>query len=560
MFRKIVISLLLFSFLFNSLLVKTAYAQDVNPWYRQTFHEWYTKVYDHNMSPPNEIFGERYTAAQVSWIIYGVIAFILNADGNTQRNACLLVSGDVQQCLDANPLFGGSAFVPEPSEDGVFATIFSPQRDLSLVTYTRTKIANFSPAPEAYAQGFGFGALNPLQTAWKTFRNISYAFFVIIILVMAFLIMFRYRISPQAIITVQTAIPRIIIALLLVTFSYAIAGLLVDLTYVVIGVLALVMTQSGIFQATWSQMFLLLTEGPVVFGMSLGALGWVVGIIEALFFATMGAVYSITGFGSVTQNVAFGILTFVGFLLVFIVSFWILIVGIKVMILVVKTYISILLLVIFAPIQITIGAISPSSGFSSWVRNLVGNLAVYPIIGVIFLLVLIFLGGAYPLGADSGFRISGTSFLQGVGVSSPLFTPEGSEVWYPPLSFGVQTAEWDPLPLLWIFAAVGILATATSAGNLAKSLIAGKGMAGVEPEKMSAIFAGPGAIPRPVLRTEMGQKYMDWKSSRAASRLQEEEALWKSAGAPTSGDPYINYMKAAQKQRNLEAERRRKKV
>ena len=44
--------------------------------------------------------------------------------------------------------------------------------------------------------------------------------------------MFRQRISPQAVMTIQAALPKVIIALIMVTFSYAIAGFMIDISYV----------------------------------------------------------------------------------------------------------------------------------------------------------------------------------------------------------------------------------------------------------------------------------------------------------------------------------------
>ena len=92
---------------------------------------------------------------------------------------------------------------------------------------------NMGIVPSAYAQtGAGFSSLSPILPLWRAFRNIAYVFFVILFVVIGIAIMFRIKISPQAVITIQSAIPKIVIALLLVTFSYAIAGFMVDLIYV----------------------------------------------------------------------------------------------------------------------------------------------------------------------------------------------------------------------------------------------------------------------------------------------------------------------------------------
>lgn len=45
------------------------------------------------------------------------------------------------------------------------------------------------------------------------------------------MIMFRRKIDPQTVISIQSAIPKIIISLILITFSFAICGLMVDIIF-----------------------------------------------------------------------------------------------------------------------------------------------------------------------------------------------------------------------------------------------------------------------------------------------------------------------------------------
>src|SRR3990167_6875683 len=101
MFKKIILSLLVFFLLFTSyfspLLVKPAAAQEAGSWYNQSFQEWYTKVYDEDTSLQSEIFGERYTAAQVQWVVYGLISFILNAVTDAKTVTCLM-NNDIEDC------------------------------------------------------------------------------------------------------------------------------------------------------------------------------------------------------------------------------------------------------------------------------------------------------------------------------------------------------------------------------------------------------------------------------------------------------------------------------
>src|SRR5258708_5130031 len=47
------------------------------PWYNQNFGQWSTKVFGGDQ---NEIFGERYTYAQVNWILNSLIALVIGTD------------------------------------------------------------------------------------------------------------------------------------------------------------------------------------------------------------------------------------------------------------------------------------------------------------------------------------------------------------------------------------------------------------------------------------------------------------------------------------------------
>ncbi len=83
------------------LLISVAPAQPAraaNEWYSQGALQWYSKVY--NTSNPNEIFGERYTAAQVQWVFYGVIFGFINSFIGDAGKQCLvgLGSGNIGSC------------------------------------------------------------------------------------------------------------------------------------------------------------------------------------------------------------------------------------------------------------------------------------------------------------------------------------------------------------------------------------------------------------------------------------------------------------------------------
>ena len=99
--------------------------------------------------------------------------------------------------------------------------------------YNGLQNAGFIPKTYA-AEGIGFAALRPFLNIWKLFRDIAYMVLVLVLIAIGFMIMFRMKINPQTVISMENALPKIVISLLLITFSFAIAGFLVELMYFLI--------------------------------------------------------------------------------------------------------------------------------------------------------------------------------------------------------------------------------------------------------------------------------------------------------------------------------------
>ena len=76
-----------------------------------------------------------------------------------------------------------------------------------------------------------------IEPLWTQIRNITYIFFMIIFIVVGFMIMFRSKIGGQTLITLGNSLPNIILALIGVTFSFAIAGLIIDIGGVIMVIL-----------------------------------------------------------------------------------------------------------------------------------------------------------------------------------------------------------------------------------------------------------------------------------------------------------------------------------
>lgn len=229
--------------------------------------------------------------------------------------------------------------------------------------------AGFKIAQPAYAQGLGFAALDPILETWKVFRNMAYLFFVVIFLVIGFLIMMRQKIGGQTVVTAQQAIPQIIISLLLVTFSYAIAGLMIDLMYVVMYLmLALFQQDSATFL---NKNFL--------------TLGWTM-----ITSGASSAYDAVEGFSLTMQNAMgeFGqkAVEFLGGItLAAVVAIAITIKVFELFFELLKSYTTIVLSITFSPVLLAFGAIPGQNPFKQWMLDLIGNLAAFPTV----LLVLI---------------------------------------------------------------------------------------------------------------------------------------------------------------------------
>lgn len=131
---------------------------------------------------------------------------------------------------------GKLGFLPKSNGGGaigamgnMISVLYTPP--LHTADYFQNLAHNFGIVKPAYAQGTGFEGLKPLIGLWTAFRNIVYLIFVIVFVVIGLAIMLRIKIDPRTVMSIQNQIPKIIVGLVLVTFSFAIAGFLIDLMY-----------------------------------------------------------------------------------------------------------------------------------------------------------------------------------------------------------------------------------------------------------------------------------------------------------------------------------------
>lgn len=116
--------------------------------------------------------------------------------------------------------------------------------------YYKDIASNFGIVKAVHAQGIGFAGISPLQKIWATFRDIVYLLFVLLFIIVGLAIMLRIKIDPRTVMSIENSIPKLIIGLLMVTFSFAISGLLIDFMWITTYVTTNVLTSTNKVQNT----------------------------------------------------------------------------------------------------------------------------------------------------------------------------------------------------------------------------------------------------------------------------------------------------------------------
>ena len=86
----------------------------------------------------------------------------------------------------------------------------------------------YNPNDTDIYQVSGYTALENTIGLWNWSRNIVYAIFIIILIVVAFMILFRRSLGGQQYVTITNSLPSIILSLVLITFSYPISAVFID--------------------------------------------------------------------------------------------------------------------------------------------------------------------------------------------------------------------------------------------------------------------------------------------------------------------------------------------
>lgn len=294
---------------------------------------------------------------------------------------------------------------------GYIASIISDP-PVSSATYVADLLQNAGFIKPAYAQGVGFTGLSPILGVWKAFRNIAYFLFIIIFVIIGFMIMIRKKISNNAVLTIQEALPKIILTLIMITFSYAIAGLLIDLMYLSIFAITGIFQQTGIISNADQ-------ARNILFGRNIIAIGWnnFMGPNDVGGEASQAIgklVEDAVGGGKILKGLANGLGYLVIAVAIFIALF-------RTLFALITAYVSIILSVIFAPIRLIMNALPGNDAFGPWFKGLFANIIIFPTVAVM-ILIGIYLGGAHNDDQNSEIQITSDNILQ-AGQTDEGFVP-----------------------------------------------------------------------------------------------------------------------------------------
>lgn len=336
-------------------------------------------------------------------------------------------------------------------------------------------------ATPAYAQGIGYSGLRPVLFLWRAMRNLAYVIIVIVLVVIGFMIMFRMQIDAQTVISVQNALPNIVVTLIVITFSYAIVGLLIDLMYfLIMFIVSYVGSSIGINQGAADsiqalQSYYVNANIGTIFGdyvfteeswalpsaifsaLPAGARDWA-GNIDVPFLQQF-----VQFLGVIVGGIGGFATGAIVWLLIALALFFS---AIKIFVILLNSYIQVIIGVIIAPLQLLVGAIPGQNTFRNWLFSMIGNLIVFPTLVAILMLANAITTSVY----------------------SEIWTDPSGDLWSPPFLFG-QTTEAGPMLSLFL---VGLLMMTPTILTTVKGFFAPKPVLPISPGTLLKPTIGAG--------------------------------------------------------------------
>lgn len=325
------------------------------------------------------------------------------------------------------------------------------------LAYIRDKI---NPASPVYAQGIGYAGLTSLLPIWSKARDLAFFMMAIIFVFMGLAIMLRVQLNPNTVMTIQSALPKLIISLVLIWFSFAISGFLIDVMYLLIYLLIWLM--KGILPDATLAMIRDNFQNTNVILMTWRSFG--AGAVTTPAKAVSSIIVDIMGLSGIAKIPVLGWILKGAFSVIasLIIAIALLFALFKIFFVLLKAYIYIILGIILSPLSIMIGALPGVPGIQLWLKNLVGHLLTFVItIGMILL----------------GAAIIGNAASTGEGFVPPL----------------IGKADPGALPAL---IGLGIILTIPHAAEMASEVVKAPGIKFGPTQALGAGLGGAGSIGR----------------------------------------------------------------
>jgi hypothetical protein len=324
---------------------------------------------------------------------------------------------------DGEPIYGTTAL--ETGSKALAGLVTQPP--VQTKQYIAYQAQSLGLAQPAYAQGIGFSSLGPVLPLWKAFRNISYFMFILVFVGVGFMVMFRQTIDPQTMVTVQSALPKMVITLILITFSYAIAGFVVDMIYFLIYIFTGVLEAFDVINSANDARNVIFNRSIIRIGFS-----YFIGTNEVAGSAAQSISSLIQGSVGIPNflGVFDIILDIIVYVIIIIAILWALF---KTILSLIMSYVSIILSVIFAPLSLLANAWPGSNSFGSWIRNIAANALVFPAVAILVIIGAVLSGGTGNdiddfTGIQPSATYAGPGFGEGGGFVPPLVTSRGSNI------------------------------------------------------------------------------------------------------------------------------------
>jgi len=189
----------------------------------------YTTPYDSRLTTPNS----PHTASMAIYNFGHAMSCIMI--GQSPISPCLeyKMYRDAQGIVKSVPVIGSA-----DTNHGVLGMSLSMIGEVISTPPIRSSefIANLGEqfgveSANAQVGGSGSGVLAPIFKLWEVSRNIAYLVMILIFVLVGLMVMFRQKLNPQTVVSIQMALPGLVIGLVMITFSYFLAALISDTAF-----------------------------------------------------------------------------------------------------------------------------------------------------------------------------------------------------------------------------------------------------------------------------------------------------------------------------------------